>query len=97
MIARLAQLLVLVSIGWLIARLIRRTGTREAPRQGSVASRGRMVRDRVCNTFVPDGRALIERVDGEAHYFCSERCRSSFLRESAANAHPSANPPPPGC
>ena len=66
MIARLAQLLVLVSIGWLIARLIRRTGTREAPRQGSVASRGRMVRDRVCNTFVPDGRALIERVDGEA-------------------------------
>jgi YHS domain-containing protein len=48
-----------------------------------------MVRDRVCNTFVPDGRALIERVDGEAHYFCSERCRSSFLRESAGN--------PPGC
>ena len=38
-----------------------------------------MVRDRVCNTFLPRTSALAERVGGETHYFCSESCRLRFL------------------
>jgi YHS domain-containing protein len=40
-----------------------------------------MVRDRVCNTFLPQSRALELEVGGERHYFCSESCRDRFLAE----------------
>jgi len=34
-----------------------------------------LVRDRVCNTFVPQDRALVATVSGKAEYFCSAACR----------------------
>lgn len=40
-----------------------------------------LVRDRVCNTFVPRERALTARVDGHEEHFCSEACRERALRE----------------
>ena len=43
------------------------------------ARRGRMVRDRVCETFVPRSRALLLLRDGQEHFFCSEGCRTRFL------------------
>jgi len=43
-----------------------------------------MVRDRVCNTFLPRSRALTERIDADEHYFCSERCRGTFLADRSA-------------
>ena len=45
---------------------------------------GPMVRDQVCNTFVPKSRALTARVDAEERYFCSEDCRQKFLAEHSA-------------
>lgn len=38
-----------------------------------------MVRDRVCNTFLPRANALAEQAGGQTHYFCSETCRLRFL------------------
>jgi len=38
-----------------------------------------MVRDRVCNTFLPRSRAIAERVGSETLFFCSEGCRREFL------------------
>jgi YHS domain-containing protein len=38
-----------------------------------------MVRDRVCNTFLPQERALRAVVDGREEYFCSEACRAKAL------------------
>ncbi len=38
-----------------------------------------LVRDRVCNTFVPKGRALRAVVGGEPQYFCSATCRDAAL------------------
>ena len=49
---------------------------REASPAGPPAA---MVRDRVCNTFLPRSRALCETVGTEEHFFCSERCRETFL------------------
>ena len=34
-----------------------------------------MVRDRVCNTFVPRARALRVVVDGREEHYCSPECR----------------------
>ena len=34
-----------------------------------------MVRDRVCDTFVPRSRALVAVVDGREQHFCSPACR----------------------
>ena len=44
-----------------------------------------MVRDRVCNTFLPRSRALLVTVDGHEHCFCSERCRARFLEGRGAS------------
>ena len=43
-----------------------------------------MVRDRVCNTFLPRDRALRVLVDGQEEHFCSVTCRDRALRP----AHP---------
>lgn len=58
---------------------------REAPRPDARPQDGGvMVRDRVCDTYLPRERAILHRGDdGVDRYFCSEKCRSSFL-ESAA-------------
>ena len=34
-----------------------------------------LVRDRICNTYVPRSRALTATVDGHQQHFCSEGCR----------------------
>ena len=39
-----------------------------------------MVRDRVCDTFVPRSRALMAVVDGRDQYFCSPECRERARR-----------------
>jgi YHS domain-containing protein len=35
-----------------------------------------MVRDQVCNTFVPRARALRATIGGQEAFFCSEACRA---------------------
>jgi hypothetical protein len=39
-----------------------------------------MVRDRVCDTFVPRSRALMAIVDGREQHFCSPECRERARR-----------------
>jgi hypothetical protein len=38
-----------------------------------------LVRDRVCNTFVPRSRAVAAVVAGVEEYFCSAACRDQAL------------------
>jgi YHS domain-containing protein len=47
---------------------------------------GPMVRDRVCNTFLPRSRALRLTVGSEEHYFCSETCRREFEAKQTAHS-----------
>jgi len=52
-------------------------GLREPP---SAAPRGvEMVRDRVCNTFLPRERAVTATVGGREMHFCSAACRDRAL------------------
>ena len=74
----LRALLVLVVLR-LLGRFV--VGVMQGLRETAVPARsGReMVRDRVCNTFVPKGRALRAVVGGEPQYFCSATCRDAAL------------------
>ena len=45
-----------------------------------------LVRDRICNTFLPRDRALTVHASGQVHYFCSDDCRDRFLSGSARQA-----------
>ena len=47
--------------------------------------RGQMVRDRVCNTYLPRERALrLADAEGE-HFFCSEACRAEHRKGSVSH------------
>jgi uncharacterized protein len=58
-----------------------------SPRRPSRSNRprsrlsGRMVKDEVCNTYLPEDEAILEKADGVDHYFCSQDCRQQFLEE----------------
>jgi uncharacterized protein len=54
-----------------VAALFRKPAT--TPRQRALGEE--MVRDRVCNTFLPRERALREVMAGEERFFCSTACR----------------------
>jgi hypothetical protein len=43
-----------------------------------------LVRDRVCNTFLPRDRALAGTVGGRTEHFCSAECRDRAADLSAA-------------
>ena len=53
-------------------------GYRGAPPRPPAATE--MVRDRVCDTFVPRSRALVAVVDGREQHFCSPECRDRARR-----------------
>ena len=52
-------------------------GYQGAPRPAPATD---MVRDRVCDTFLPRARALVAVVDGREQHFCSVECRDRARR-----------------
>lgn len=52
---------------------LRRSGG-GAPRRSARPAED-LVRDRICNTYVPRSRALTAKVAGREEHFCSEACR----------------------
>lgn len=88
MILRWLWLAFFIAVLWFIRRML--LSMRDEPDR---VERGRrpngpppeaMVRDRVCNTFLPRSRAIVERDEDGEHYFCSEACRGKFLAEQGA-------------
>jgi hypothetical protein len=51
---------------------------RETPSPAGSSSR-EMVRDNVCNTFLPRDRALTIMIGGREAHFCSAACRDRAL------------------
>ncbi len=81
MLRQLLWLVFFIGLGWLIRRVFGRRPADQAPQPAAGPARktGSLVRDRVCNTYLPKARALTESRGGEEHFFCSERCRGIFL------------------
>jgi hypothetical protein len=57
-----------------------RRGRAKAPPAASGATARELVRDRVCNTFLPRERALVVRGAAGEEYFCSPACRDKARR-----------------
>lgn len=69
----------LLTLFWWVRRAFRRVGRPEPRGEAS----DRMVRDRVCNTFLPISRALCTSTAKGPLYFCSEKCRRTYLDSHA--------------
>lgn len=70
-IAYVAFLFVRIYLG------LKRAKTRPpTPRQ----VRGVMVKDEICETYIPREEALTDVRGGVEHYFCSEECRRKFRK-----------------
>jgi hypothetical protein len=84
-LVRFVSVVLVLFVGLLLARAFRRGPRRPAERRpADLPAEDTMVRDRICNTFVPRGRALVAGQGDERQYFCSERCRSQYLERPAA-------------
>lgn len=58
---------------------------RRGRRTGAPDSGVEMVRDRMCNTFLPRHRALRAVIAGREEHFCSEACRDRAAALSPAS------------
>ncbi|MFW6140241.1 MAG: YHS domain-containing protein [Acidobacteriota bacterium] len=47
--------------------------------QNTSSKPGIMVKDEVCNTYLPKEDAIKEVYQGKEYYFCSNECRKKFL------------------
>jgi hypothetical protein len=86
-VIRRLLVLVVAAIGawWLMRRLANGVAVAEAARRPAVPRfEGAMVRDRICQTFLPKHRALTVREGDEEHFFCSDACRSAYLSRRRA-------------
>ena len=74
-----AAVLILRRLAGLFAGAARRSqGGRDQARE-RVGKATELVRDRVCNTFVPKDKALTLEESGQIHFFCSEQCRTRHI------------------
>jgi hypothetical protein len=74
-------------VRFLMVLLLVRLGVRlftAARRAGRAFPGTDLVRDRVCNTFVPRDRALAGEVAGRTEHFCSAACRDRALVQAGA-------------
>ena len=78
-LARLARIVVVLLLMRFVLRFIAAIvkGYQDAEHRGRATE---MVRDRVCDTFLPRARALVAVVDGREEYFCSRECRERAAR-----------------
>jgi uncharacterized protein len=76
----IAFLVYLAFVALRVFRLITRVRT-AAPRP-EARIQGAMVRDEVCNTYLPREDAIREVRDGRELFFCSERCRREACEKS---------------
>lgn len=87
-LARLVRVLGIL----LLVRLVLRAFASQQARSGPARPAGsatELVRDRVCNTFVPRDRALVARVGGRDEFFCSPACRDRGMLQA-----PTVSPAP---
>ncbi|PIE32766.1 hypothetical protein CSA56_14365 [candidate division KSB3 bacterium] len=83
----LIRLLALLALFWTGKHVFRQASSILHPRQeGQDSSQEReidddMVKDPVCQTYIPTSLAVQKIIDGTPVYFCSEECASKFSKE----------------
>ena len=98
MSAGLIRLIWYAFLAYLIYAVIRffsRSGQKTQPRPAAKSGReaGLMVRDEVCNTYLPREDAVREVQGGKELFFCSQACRKKYLDRGQESTRP-ASPSP---
>jgi len=84
--AGLYKLLVYIFFAYLIFGIIRFLSRADRPKKHIRPPRqisGTMVKDEVCNTYLPKEEAIRETSNGREVYFCSKDCRRKFFEKKA--------------
>ena len=76
---RVVFLLFLVRLAVRFLAALLRPRPADRPQRAGPDGGRELVRDRICNTFVPRERAIVARVDGREERFCSAACRDRAL------------------
>ena len=82
---QLLFLVLLVVLAYLIANLMfpKRRVPRGTPRQAPEMVTEDLVRDPVCQLYLPRSEAIRRTVRGQEHFFCSPGCLDKFLANRA--------------
>ncbi|MBP7794261.1 MAG: YHS domain-containing protein [Candidatus Saccharicenans sp.] len=83
MLGRIILIGILFYIIYRIVRFFQRLGQTSPQKYQKRTQPGSkvMVKDEICNTYIPEDEALKEVKGGHTYYFCSEACRQKFIRE----------------
>ena len=78
---QLVFLALIVALAYLVSRLVfpRRHVPRQAGRQPPTATTEEMVRDPVCQVYIPRWGAIRREIRGQERFFCSPGCLDKFL------------------
>lgn len=77
---RFLLFLFIAYVAFLFVRIYLRLKRFRKPSPAPRPANGVMVKDEICNTYIPREEALTEVRGGVDHYFCSEECRRVFRK-----------------
>lgn len=82
MLGRIILIGILFYIIYRIVRFFQKLGETSPRKYQKRAEPGSktMVKDEMCNTYIPEDEALKEIKGGRTYYFCSETCRQRFIQ-----------------
>jgi len=83
MLGRIILISILFYIIYRLVKFFQRLGetSPQKYRKRTQPSSKVMVKDEMCNTYIPEDEALKEVKDGHTYYFCSPACRQKFIQE----------------
>ena len=79
MFLRLIVYALLAYVIYLVIRFFSALNRRSISQETPKTSGGIMVKDEVCNTYLPKDEAIRELYQGKEYFFCSQECRQKFL------------------
>jgi len=78
-IFRLILYAFLIYLVYLLYRFFKVLSRVKKVQSGQKRLSGTMVKDELCNTYLPKEDALKEVIEGKEYYFCSKECRQKFI------------------
>ena len=85
---RLLIWLLLIYVGYRVILSLFAGKKPEVARQGNTADAASTHRDPVCGMYVSEEDAVVGRLDGQRHYFCSMSCLEKYRERLDHPQHP---------
>lgn len=76
---RLLFSILVVYVFYKVIKFFQALGNQRQPRRQPRRPSSLMVKDEMCNTYLPKEESIREIHEGREHFFCSAACRQKFL------------------